>query len=169
MKVLALSEKGPADPSASLIAVVKERLEEVGYQTVTDHAQAHDVELIIKCEERKTWTGTTPAGGDAELPDAPVRLWQGPACLFTYLVDGRDLGWAKEVRPYDESGSGAEPAVSSENGEESAFLQLKRRLEEYDFPVLLMADWGQIPRADDLAWISRHTETPEAAYPLGFE
>jgi hypothetical protein len=145
VNVLALTEKGPVDP-ASLTAVVKRRLEEVGYQTVTDHAQAHDVELLVKCEERKTWAGTTPAGGDAELPDAPARLWQGPACLITYLVDGRDLGWAKEVRPYEESAGDTEPGVKRENDGQSPFLQLKARLEEYDFPVLLMADWGQINR-----------------------
>ncbi len=157
MNVLALTEKGPAD-AASLIAVVKGRLEEVGFQTVTDSAKAHDVELLVKCEERKTWAGTTPAGGDAELPDAPARLWQGPACLITYLLDGRDLGWAKEVRAYNESGSGAVPAVTTEYREKSAFLQLKKRLEEYDFPVLLMADWGQIPR---LVTLLESSDTPK--------
>jgi hypothetical protein len=145
VNVLALTEKGPVDPGM-LTAVVKRRLEEVGYQTVTDRAQPHDVELLVKCEERKKWTGTTSAGGDAEHPDAPARLWQGAACLITYLVNGRDLGWAKEVRPYEESAGDTEPGIKLDNDGQSPFLQLKARLEEYDFPVLLMADWGQITR-----------------------
>lgn len=145
LNIVALSEKGPVDP-ASLAAVIKQRFEEVGYQIVTDRGHAQDVEVLVKCEERKRWTGTTSAGGDAELPDAPARLWEGPACLITYLVNGMDLGWAKEVRPHEERADQMVIGSTPEDAGDLAFAQLKKRLEEYDFPVLLMAEWGQINR-----------------------
>ena len=52
----------------------------------------------VKCEQRKTWEGTTAAGGDADLPDAPSRLWKGPACQMTYLLGDLKVKWQKEVR-----------------------------------------------------------------------
>ena len=91
IKVLALTERGRGN-AAPLEEVVQRRLEEVGYTIVKDRKQPHDVEFRVKCEERKKWAGTTRAGGDAELADAPARLWKGPACLFAYYLQGRDLG-----------------------------------------------------------------------------
>lgn len=49
-------------------------------------------------EESKTWEGTTPTGGDADLPDAPSRVWKGPACQFNYVIGGTKIKWQKEVR-----------------------------------------------------------------------
>ena len=97
VQALALSEKGPIDGTAFL-QTVQSRLEQLGYSVVTDPGQPHDVEFKVKCEERKTFTGTSPSGGDVELFDAPDRLWKGPACLLTYSLNHRDLDWKKEIR-----------------------------------------------------------------------
>ena len=143
--VLALTEKGQKD-STPLLQVVKRRLEEIGYTVVTDRKNAYDVEFKVKCEERKTWTGTTASGGDAELADAPSRLWKGPACLLTYRLDGRDLQWYKEIHTsFEDAISAAESAQAKDPGA-YALSQLQLRLEEYDFPVLLAAEWGQVDR-----------------------
>ena len=80
VRVLALTEKGPTD-STTLVATITTRLKGLGYTVITDPAQPHDIEFKVKCEERKTWTGTSATGGDVELADAPDRLWKGPACL----------------------------------------------------------------------------------------
>ena len=90
IRVLALTEKGPAD-HMPFLKTVTARLQELNYKVITDPAQPHDIEFKVKCEERKTWTGTSPTGGDVDLPDAPDRLWKGPACLLTYQLDHRDL------------------------------------------------------------------------------
>ena len=74
--VLALTEKGRKD-SASLISVVKNKFEEIGYSVVTDRQQAHDVEFKVKCEERKTWTGTTASGGRCRITGCPVSFMEG--------------------------------------------------------------------------------------------
>ena len=71
VNVLTLTEKGRAD-SMPIAKIVQSRLEEIGYSVVTDRKETHDVEFRVKCEERKTWTGTTASGGDAELADAPI-------------------------------------------------------------------------------------------------
>lgn len=145
VNVLALTERGRRDP-APLLAIVKERLEELGYTVVTDRRQPHDVEFKVKCEERKTWTGTTRAGGDAELPDAPDRLWKGPACLFTYSLDGQDLGWYKEVRTsFEDAIAEAKAAGVSDSGQ-YALDRLAEQLKTYDFPIAVTAEWGQIDR-----------------------
>ena len=145
IKVLALTERGRGN-EASLEEVVKRRLEEVEYTIVTDSQQPHDVEFRVKCEERKKWAGTTRAGGDAELADAPARLWKGPACLFAYDLDGRDLGWYKEVRTdFDDALEAAKKAKVEQAGD-YALSQLKIKLEEYDFPVMITAEWGQDDR-----------------------
>lgn len=143
--VIALTERGRQD-ATPLLKIVKSRLEELGYVVVTDPRQPHDVEFKVKCEERKTWTGTTQAGGDAELPDAPDRLWKGPACLFTYYLDGKNLGWYKEVRtPFEDALAAAKAAQVNDAGQ-YALDQLAEQLKVYDFPVAITAEWGQVDR-----------------------
>ena len=113
---------------------------------VTDRKAPNDVEFRVKCEERKTWTGTTASGGDAELADAPSRLWKGPACLFSYYLKGRDLGWYKEIRTeFEDSIQAAKMAQRKDSGA-YALSQLEIRVKEYDFPVLITAEWGQVDR-----------------------
>lgn len=145
VNVLALTEDGRA-PSDELVTVVKSRLEELEYTVVTDRNQPHDVRFRVKCEERKRWTGTTNRGGDAELADAPARLWEGPACLFSYRIQGQDLGWYKEVRTdFSNAMDAAQKANVSDAGA-YALSQLKIKMQEFDFPILITTEWQQIPR-----------------------
>ena len=145
VKVIALTEKGRQDPS-SIVEIVKSRMEQLGYTVETDQKNPHDVEFKVKCEERKTWTGTTAAGGDAELADAPARLWKGPACLLSYRLNGKNLGWYKEVRTSFENSIEAAKTAGAENAATFALSQLQQRLKEYDFPVVLASEWGQVDR-----------------------
>lgn len=142
VQVIALTEKGRAD-AEPITQVVKTRLEEVGYDVSTDRSKPHDVTLKVKCEERKTWEGTTPEGGDADLPDSPSRLWKGPACQLTYSLSGQEMGWRKEVRTdFEDAIVAAQKANASDSGA-FALKQLKAQLEDYDFPLYLTAEWGQ--------------------------
>ncbi len=97
VNVLALTENGKVS-SDDLTSVIVPRMEELGYTVHTDRKAQADVQFWVKCEEQKRWKGTTNKGGDAELADSPSRLWRGPACLFNYRLDGKDLGWYKETR-----------------------------------------------------------------------
>jgi len=143
--VLTLTEAGRID-YPSLLSTAGTKLEEIGYKVTLDSKQPYDVELKIKCEERKTWSGTTPEGGDAELPDAPARLWKGPACLFSYTLNGKDLGWKKEVRTsFEDPIAAAKLAGNIESGQ-FAMVELEKKVAQYEFPILLAAEWGQSHR-----------------------
>ena len=145
ISALALTEKGPANNSPFLKTMTT-RLQELNYTVVTNPTQPHDIEFKVKCEERKTWTGTTATGGDVELADAPDRLWKGPACLLTYRLHHRDLDWKKEIRTLFPDARQAAPKANVANSGQYAMTQLNQRLAEYDFPVLLSAEWGQVDR-----------------------
>jgi hypothetical protein len=145
VKVLALTERGKGD-GKPIQDIIQERLSDLGYQVVTSRDQPSDVMLLVKCEERKKWAGTTRAGGDADHGDAPARLWKGPACHFSYLLNGRDLGWQKEARTdFDDPISSAKAANAPQSGS-YAMAKLAERLQTFDFPVMLAAEWGQDSR-----------------------
>lgn len=78
IEAIALTDKGPVD-TAPITELVARRMGELGYTVVGEANTPHDVVIKVKCEQRKTWEGTTASGGDADLPDAPSRLWKGPA------------------------------------------------------------------------------------------
>ncbi|TAJ30755.1 MAG: HEAT repeat domain-containing protein [Nitrospirae bacterium] len=145
VEVLALTDKGKEDQPA-LTDVAVRRLRELGYTVVTDSAQAHDVVVRMKCEQRKTWEGTATMGSDADLPDSPSRIWKGPACQLNYVLGGTKIKWQKEVRTdFEDAAEAAQKANAGDPGA-YAMAKLKDRLEQYDFPVLLAAEWGQPER-----------------------
>lgn len=149
VRVLALTDRGKADGTA-LQNIVKQRLEELGYTIVTNRDDPFDVIVNVKCEEQKKGVGTTRAGGDADLVGSPARLWTGPACLFSYLLDGKDLGWYIEARTtFDNSAEAAKIANAPEAGA-YALQQLAERIQDFDFPVMLAAEWGHDTRLLEL-------------------
>jgi hypothetical protein len=145
LDVLALTDQGQADATPFRELVAK-RLGELGYTIVSDPSQPYDVVFKVKCEQRKIWEGTTNMGSDADLPDSPSRLWKGPACQLTYLLDGKATGWRKEVRTDFADAQQAAEAAKAGNPSEYAMVKLQERLEDYDFPSLVTADWGQEER-----------------------
>lgn len=143
--VLAITDAGTVD-SAPLRDVVLRRLQEVGYTVFTDSNQPHEIAFKVKCEQRKVWEGTSASGGDADEPDSPSRVWKGPACQLTYLLEGKKTGWRKEVRTdFVDAIAAARDAKGGDPGE-FALAKLKARLEQYDFPVILAAELGQEKR-----------------------
>ena len=145
IEVIALSDKGTldADPLAEVAA---KRMQEFDYTPVTDPAQPHDVNLKIKCELHKTWEGTTTMGSDADLPDAPSRIWKGPACQLGYVLNGKKMAWRKEVRTEFDDPQTAAVLAKASDPTSYTLAKLKARLEDYDFPALITAEWGQEER-----------------------
>jgi len=158
VEAIALTDKGGAD-SGPLVEITSRRLGEVGYTVVQDSAKPHDVVFRVKCEQRKTWEGTTAAGGDADLPDAPSRLWKGPACQLTYVLGGMKIRWQKEVRTEFEDAVAAAQAAGAPEPGAYAIAKLKEALEKYEFPILLAAEWGQ---ADRLLKVLDSADTSQA-------
>ncbi|MEX5282948.1 MAG: HEAT repeat domain-containing protein [Nitrospiraceae bacterium] len=142
---VALTDKGPAD-AAPFKEILQRRMSELGYHVVKDTAQPHDVLVRAKCEQRKTWEGTTASGGDYDLPDAPSRIWKGPACQLTYVLGGMKIQWQKEVRtPFQDAVEAAKTANAGDPGD-YAMAALRELLNQYEFPVLLAAEWGHDDR-----------------------
>jgi HEAT repeats len=145
VETIALTDKGSVD-SGPIKEVANRRLQDLGYTVITDPSQPHDVVFRVKCEQRKTWEGTTTMGSDADLPDSPSRVWKGPACQLNYTLGGTKIKWQKEVRTDFEDAAAAATAAKVEDPGQFALAKLKDVLEMYDFPVLLAAEWGQADR-----------------------
>ena len=145
IEVIALSDKGSTDANP-FKEVITRRMQEFGYTIVTDPAQAHDVTFNVKCEQHKIWEGTTKMGSDADLPDSPSRLWKGPACQLSYVLDGKKMAWRKEVRTDFADAQQAAEAAHAGDPSDYAMSKLKERLEDYDFPALITSEWGQEER-----------------------
>ncbi len=142
VEAIAFTDKGRTD-DRSIAELASRRLSEMGYTTVLDQANPHDVILRVKCEQRKTFEGTTADGGDADLPDSPARLWKGPACQLTYLLGSMKVKWQKEVRTEFDDSVAAARAARVTDPSTYALEKLKEALEKYDFPLVLAAEWGQ--------------------------
>ena len=142
VEAIVLTDKG-GDTGDRIRQLVMRRMGELGYAVTADSNNPHDVVLRVKCEQHKTWEGTASAGGDNDLPDAPSRLWKGPACQLTYKLGAMKVNWQKEVRTEFEDASqaahGSEPGMYAVNA-------LYDALEKYQFPLLLTAEWGQPDR-----------------------
>ena len=156
--VIALTDKGTVE-SGTLADVVVQRLGEAGYAAFRDPTKPHDVVFRVKCEQRKTWEGTTATGGDADLPDAPSRLWKGPACQLSYLLGGLKIKWQKEVRTEFEDAVAASQTAQAPDPGRYAMAKLQEALEKYEFPLLLAAEWGH---ADRLLKLLDSPETSQA-------
>jgi len=150
--MIVLTDDGQADGGPLTDTVVR-RMQSLGYTVSTDPAQPHDVVLRVKCEQHKVWEGTAASGGDADVPDSPSRVWKGPACQLIYLLDGKKLGWHKEVRTDFLDARQAATEANADNAGAYAMSKLKERLEDYHFPALLAGEWGQeerlLKRLDD--------------------
>ena len=145
VEAVALTDKGAQD-AEPFRKVVEKRMAELDYAHATDSKQPHDVVVRVKCEQRKTWEGTTSSGGDNDLPGAPSRLWKGPACQLTYRLGGIKIQWQKEVRTSFSDAVEAAQRVNAGDPGAYALSELKTLLQEYDFPVLLAAEWGHDER-----------------------
>jgi hypothetical protein len=158
IEAISLTDKGAVDP-APITELVTRRMGELGYTIIGEATKPYDVVIKVKCEERKIWEGTTTSGGDADLPDAPSRLWKGPACQMTYLLGSIKVKWQKEVRTEFEDAERA--AQSAHAGDPGAYAigKLREALETYEFPLLLAAEWGQPER---LLKLLDRSDTPQA-------
>ena len=158
IEAIALTDKGAVD-AAPIAELVARRMGELGYTVVQEAGKPHDAVFKVKCEQRKTWEGTTTTGGDADLPDAPSRLWKGPACQMTYLLGDMKVKWQKEVRTeFEDAGQAAQSANAGDPGT-YAMGKLRDVLEKYEFPLLLAAEWGQPER---LLKLLDRSDTPQA-------
>ena len=145
LETLALSSQGPLE-AGGITKAVATRFERLGYRIVTDGSQPHEVTVKVKCEELKTWEGTGRSGGDADMMDAAVRLWKGPACQLTYRFGTRWADWRHEVRTAFSNPQDAARQAGQADAGVYAITKLIEQLQLDPFPFLLAAEWGQSSR-----------------------
>ena len=145
VQALVLTDQGQED-AAAVRDLVGKKMEEFGYEIVKEPTEPSDAVLRVKCEQRKTWEGTVAAGGDADLPDSPSRIWKGPACQLRYLLDGKPMAWAKEVRTDFEDALKAANEAGERDPGAFAIARLTDKLAKYEFPVFIATEWGQEAR-----------------------
>ncbi|MFO0775826.1 MAG: HEAT repeat domain-containing protein [Nitrospiraceae bacterium] len=154
LDTLALAGSGITDSSA-IAAAVAQRLTTIGY-VVVGAADPHEATVKVKCEEHKTWEGTTRSGGDADAPGSTARLWRGPACQVSYRMEGFQSDWRHEIRGEAAPSKGAPPTPTQTATTASAppttptgaaaMALLIERIAQDLFPLLLTSEWGQSTR-----------------------
>jgi hypothetical protein len=149
LQTVALTEKGLVD-SQEIRHVVSKRLQIFGYTIIKEDEKSHDVVVKVKCEERKTRTGPSTYGGDADSLYSPSPSWKGPACQITFGLNGEQFAWRKEVRTDFEDAIAAANKLNLPNAGEYALTELSKKLEQDDFPLLLTAEWEQAERLINL-------------------
>jgi len=60
-----------------------------------------------------------------------------------YRLQGKDLGWYKEVRTTSDQ---LPQTAKDEERRVHLVQQLADELEQFDFPVFLLSEWGQVER-----------------------
>ncbi|MDP1768879.1 MAG: HEAT repeat domain-containing protein [Nitrospirota bacterium] len=146
LEVIALTLRGAID-SAPVTKAATARLEQLGYRVIPEAGQpAEDVTVKVKCEEAKTWEGTGRSGGDADMVDAAMRLWKGPACQVSYRFGSRTSNWRHEVRAeFSDAQEAAKKAGQPDSGA-YAVAALSEQIRKDTFPFLLAAELGQSSR-----------------------
>ena len=149
LETVALTEKGLVD-SQEIHDVVEKRFHTIGYRIIADEGKSHDVVVKVKCEERKTPTGPSTYGGDADSLHSPLPGWTGPACQITYGLNGEQFDWRIEVRTDFKDAIEAAKKQEQKNSGDYALNELSKKLKHDDFPLLLTAEWEQADRLINL-------------------
>lgn len=149
VKTVTLTEKGLVDPIL-IRKAASDRLTATGFTVVTAGNEPHDVELKVRCDERKPWGGVRKSDGEMQQPGAPSRNWKGPACQLSYFFDGRKGPWQYEVRTTFDNAWKASRANGQGDPGQFALKHLGRALRDSNFPLDLAAEWKQAERLSSL-------------------
>lgn len=108
--------------------IVTERMEEMKYTVETDKFTSHDVVVQVTCGEMET------------------DLFNGPPCLFQYQFQGMLMPWLQVERVIFSEGVKTAKQLVSRNPTANPTSLTLSYLKEFEFPLLLSAEWGQVDR-----------------------
>lgn len=148
VEVSLLTRSGAADPRP-VVDLLTRRLEEIGYTVLAGAVGPHegrpDVQVRTTCEEEPAIESPHPLRRSAQAPMAGESP-QGPPCRVGYLYDGEPVEWQQVDRIiYTEGLQAARQAATALAGSDPV-VRFVRFLEQYEFPLLLSAEWGQVER-----------------------
>ena len=129
------------DPTR-VLGIVSNRLEELGYDVVTNKQRTHDVIVQLTCEETKSRTpaATSASSSSFDLGEKNSSLM--PPCLLNYQFQGKPIPWQRVDRIIYSEGVKTANEIIPENP--GAFII--SYLQQFEFPLLLSAEWGQTER-----------------------
>ncbi len=124
--------------------VITQRFQKVGYKIVTNFNAPHDVTVSFQCEEPIRIQPPTNS------TEKYVLQISSPPCLFHYAFHETPVDWQRiDIIIYNEgiraTKSLNQLAISSPSMTHPAPLS-SQYLRVLDFPILLSAEWGQVPR-----------------------
>ena len=127
-----------------LLDLITQRFRQVGYEVVTSLQAPHDVTVYFQCEE------PVPPKRPANSTEKYVHHISGPPCLFHYAFHEKPVNWQRiDIIIYNEGIRATESlhqlTTASPSMAQSAPLS-SQYLRVLDFPILLSAEWGQVPR-----------------------
>ena len=118
------------------------RMKELGFNVVTNPFSPHDVVVQLHCEETKTRkpVATSAQSSSLDLGERDSSL--GPPCLLNYQFQGKPIPWQRVDRIiFSEGVKTANQIIPEIPG---AFII--SYLKQFEFPLLLSAEWGQTER-----------------------
>jgi len=141
-----LAPQAVAAPS-SVEKIVTKRMEELGYTVETDQFSPHDVVVQVTCGRVETKESRVqPSRSFSPRPIKNPDLFNGPPCLFQYRFQGTLMPWLQVERVIYSEGVKAAKQLASRNPTAGPTLLTLSYLKEFEFPLLLSAEWGQVDR-----------------------
>ncbi len=125
----------------SLLHIIRSRMEKVGYEVATQSAKNHNVTIKVRCEEPTLSTNSNEPHQPMLAP--PVV----PPCTLQYFFQEVPQEWQRIDRIiYNAGVSAAQRAAITFSGSHNALPFSSQFLKEFEFPLLLSAEWNQIGR-----------------------
>ena len=135
------STLGMVDPTR-VLEIVSNRMEELGYDVVTHKQRTHDVVVQLTCEETKTRKPAATFAQSSSFDLGEKKSSLVPPCLLNYQFQGKPIPWQRVDRIIYSEGVNTANQIIPENS--GAFII--SYLKQFEFPLLLSAEWGQTER-----------------------
>ena len=132
---------GVIDPTR-VLDIVYFRMKELGFNVVTNPFSPHDVVVQLTCEETNTRKPVTTSAQSSSIDLATRNSSLGPPCLLNYQFQGKPIPWQRIDRIIYSEGVKTANHIFSRNP--TAFII--SYLKQFEFPLLLSAEWGQTER-----------------------
>ena len=129
-----------------VLEIVTHRMEELGYTVVTNQIRSHDVVVEVTCKKPTVEkNGKTPSH-TSDLDLLGREPFIGPPCLFEYRFQGKSIPWQRVDRIIYSDGVNTAKQIASRNPTVSTSDLILPYLKQFEFPLLLSAEWGQTHR-----------------------
>ncbi len=123
--------------------IFSKRMGELGYATKTDANLKFDVTVALNCKEQVTQT--RPTDHSKKLSRLEY-VGHGPPCSFQYQFRGEPIPWQRIDRLIYAEAVKVTKTLDFPSQGLSPSSRIEAFLKEYDFPLLLAAEWTHIDR-----------------------